>query len=159
MTNTSCSGLPNASAVDHPVRLSATAFRRVTRPWSSVVITASPMLPSVTSRLSSDETSERTPWRHASFNTLITRPTKTNTTRPNHSLESAIDHERPGATQKYAAAMPAVSVVTIPGPAPPAHALSMMAGNSVMYGSLVCHTGSRARRIATLTTVTPMASA
>ena len=132
MRNTSSAGLPNASAVDHPVRPSATAFRRVTRPSASVVITASPMLPSVTSRLCSDAARERTPWRHASFNALITMPTKTNTRRPNHSLESATAHERPGATQKYAAAMPAVNVVTIPGPAPPAHALSMMAGNDVI---------------------------
>ena len=38
---------PRASALDQPVNFSATALRKVTRPRSSVVMTASPMLLSV----------------------------------------------------------------------------------------------------------------
>ena len=40
-------GLPAASSRDHPVSVSATGLRNVTRPSPSVAITASPMLRSV----------------------------------------------------------------------------------------------------------------
>src|ERR671935_2131116 len=39
-----------------------------------------------------------------------------------------------------------MSVVRIPGHKPPNQATTMMAGKSVMYGSLTPHTGSRASR-------------
>ena len=48
MSNTLTSGWPFASALVQPVSDSATEFRKVTRPATSVVITASPMLASVT---------------------------------------------------------------------------------------------------------------
>ena len=48
MWKTSGSGRPCASAWGQPVRASATAFMNVTRPSASVLITASPMLASVT---------------------------------------------------------------------------------------------------------------
>ena len=45
------SGVPAACASSQPVKFSATALRKVTRPAISVVMTASPMLASVTSRI------------------------------------------------------------------------------------------------------------
>jgi hypothetical protein len=49
MRNTPSSGCPTASSGVHPVSDWATGFRKVTRPAVSVVMTASPMLESVTS--------------------------------------------------------------------------------------------------------------
>ena len=48
MRNTSASGRPTASASGQPVSASAAGFRKVTRAWVSVAMTASPMLASVT---------------------------------------------------------------------------------------------------------------
>ena len=42
--NTSSKGRSRASAGGQPVSLAATGFRKETRPWRSVAITASPML-------------------------------------------------------------------------------------------------------------------
>ena len=49
MRKTSCSGCPWPRSAVQPVSVSATGFRNVTRRSTSVVMTASPMLASVTS--------------------------------------------------------------------------------------------------------------
>ena len=61
MRKTSSIGLPAASAWDHPVSDSATGFSDETRPCRSLVITASPMLASVTRSCSALDASLRSP--------------------------------------------------------------------------------------------------
>lgn len=71
MLNTTSSGRPTASAFAHPVSASATAFRLVTRPAASVVMTASPMLASVVRSRSCCSANRRRPARIASPNPMM----------------------------------------------------------------------------------------
>ena len=116
------------------------------------------MLLSVTLRRSSDSATASVSRRHASFNALITKPTTPKMRMPINSLLLAGTQEPVGSIQKYSAAVPAIAVVTMPGHRPPSHALTMIAGNSVMYGSLVPQMGSRARRSRTAATAVPTAT-
>ncbi len=146
ITNTSSKRLPMASGAAQPVNASATALTCVMRPCSSVASTASPMLPRVTVKCCSDSASARALRRQLSFNALMTTPSATKATRPSPSLGFDTAHERPGVNQKYSAAAADTAVATIPGQNPPSHALNMTAGNNVMNGSFVSHSGSSERR-------------
>ncbi len=84
--------------------------------------------------------------RHVSFKPLIKPPMTTEMRRPTTSPGSLILKESTGGIQKYSAAIAESRVVTMPGQNPPNHALTMMAGNIVMRGSVTPHSGSRARR-------------
>ena len=95
--------------------------------------------------------------RHASFSALIITPTATKTSTPSSSLLSVTAQDRAGSSQKYVAAVAQIAVVTSPGLSPPSQALSMIAGKSVMKGSLIPQTGSKARRTRTASPATATA--
>jgi hypothetical protein len=126
MRKTSSSGRPAASSCVQPVRATATGLREVTRPSVSVVVTASPMLASVTRNDSRCRSARSRLWCIASANQLITTPATRNIPIRARSAAWVICQPSPS-MKKYVPAARLRAIASRPGFSPPAHAAAITA--------------------------------
>jgi hypothetical protein len=159
MRNTASSGWPAASAVAHPVSVSATGFRVVTRPAVSVVMTASPMLASVVRRRSVWSASRRRATSVASPNPAKVRHTTKYIANPIRCGPDVPRTDRRGGTKKNTASTNPSPVASRPARSPPAHDATATAAKKVANGRWSPRSGSSSHRASiattTATTVTP----